>query len=569
MSDESKKTFNRDTRGDDTRGRSDKSNEKGNEKGNEKDKLQNVYKKAKKFKQLVYDKYSHLNLPFSEMLRKAKKYARKYQISDDDFDMFKMFAFTDKQSPYALMLPQTPMSKALGYDVSLTPSSKMNVKPEDIATVREIVDVMYPTTRPLHSQIVMQSLQYRDCAPEAITGKFNPEKHNNFAYIHPIVAALFLPKVQYLDEQILLSNIGYLVKSKYEGTQIMSKPDYDLYWAMISDPNDGACNVENAVKDLKYRYDLQIKMWEDVLCLRQGKYYTDMASVIKFSQTLDKCRLNIYDAPDLAYVKDEGTILRRILSAFSIRPTLISTNRLYSSPIGMQYGFNSAIPELPGLANAGNVTQVPMIVLRLPPNTQGMGVTTGGAITLASALNQPEWFIENKILVPKSRQLIHSRDVLFFYVNRRYQTTNIAYLGAPCTFNAFPMTISGWEKLNDSTVNADQILTIQNEDYVLRSIVTVDTIDQQGQKVITGSSTMIYIPIDYDTGITQDTRILYDPASVSRKLLTATGEYERNDPIQWIPKEAAIYGNQDSWGLRSRTRGTIYMYVKKPAIHPC
>ena len=36
-----------------------------------------------------------------------------------------------------------------------------------------------------------------------------------------------------------------------------------------------------------------------------------------------------FDAADLAYVKDEGTILRKLFAAFSLRPTIVQTVPYY------------------------------------------------------------------------------------------------------------------------------------------------------------------------------------------------------------------------------------------------
>merc|ERR1711933_111855 len=112
------------------------------------------------------------------------------------------------------------------------------------------------------------------------------------------------------------------------------------------------------------------------------------------------------------YIKDEGTILRRLLGAFSMRPTIVVTTPLYNvmSP-------NSFVSP----NNISKVTTIPMITIRLPLNTQGSDL----AIHLSHARNQAQWYIENKTFVPKSQSILFTRDILFFYVARRYQTINV------------------------------------------------------------------------------------------------------------------------------------------------
>jgi len=275
-----------------------------------KEKLQRIYKKAKKFKQVIYDRYSGLHLPYGEMLKKAKKYQRKYKFTDDEFDMFIILSMTDKTVKYSTTVPSTKMAKTLGYDAFLAASSKLNVKADEQTFVEEIIN-RYGETKPLHAQVLLQSMTYRDCAPEALSGEFDPKKNNAYSYVHPVVGALFFPRIKCLDEQMLMANIGYIVQCKAKEQPIMTAPDFKLYWDMISDPNDLACTLNNAVVDLKHRFFLQTQLWDAVINLRQGKYYLEPGNLNKFMQALENCRNVIHDAPDLTYVKDEGTILRR------------------------------------------------------------------------------------------------------------------------------------------------------------------------------------------------------------------------------------------------------------------
>ncbi len=46
-----------------------------------------IMKKAKKFKQLLIDRYKY-TLPAHEIIRKARKYKKKYELTDAEFSMF-------------------------------------------------------------------------------------------------------------------------------------------------------------------------------------------------------------------------------------------------------------------------------------------------------------------------------------------------------------------------------------------------------------------------------------------------------------------------------------------------
>lgn len=526
--------------------------------------FQNIYKRAKKFKQIILNRYGNLGLNRADLLRKAKKYVRKYKFTDPEFDLFEIILNTDSSSKYAYTLPSSQMAKTLGYDTFVATSSKLNVKPTDQAVVEEIVN-KYGETKPLHAQVILQTLMYQDNAPEALSGCFDSCKDNAFAYVHPVIAALFIPKVELLEEQMLLSNIGYIVQRKAEEKPIMTLPDYKLYWDMVVDPNDLACTTINPIVDLRNRYHLQAQLWDAVFKLRQGKYYySELSGLNRFMQALENCRNIIHDAPDLTYVKDEGTILRRLLSAFSLYPTYVSVNRLWNLFMGSTYGLPSSPLDVTGY---GNVKRVPMIPLRLPPTIANNAV----AVSLEEALTQPQWYVENKVIVPKSLQIIHSNEVIFFYVGRRYQTINIARLGIPCNFSNLPMSVSGWEKINEHPVNAPRHMTIGADTFELRSVVLVEKTQVQNTGMVVGSSAMIVVPMDPSKGRFQETCILYDPQGAAVMLEEGSG-YVRNKPITTIPCEQSFMGaagGVESFDQRACSRGTIFMYKKIPMVPIC
>ena len=288
-----------------------------------KKKMGYIYRKVKKFKNLLLDRYNTLNLSHTELLAKAKKYQKKYKLTDDEFDMFIILMKTDTSAKYeyGAQIPTTNMAKTLGYDDFLAATSTLSVKPEEQSVIEEIVN-MYGATKPLHAQIVLQSLTYEDCGPEALVGEFDAKKHNPYSYISPILAALFLQKIKLLDERMLMANIGYIVATKAKGQRIQTLPDFNLYWSMISDENDVACHEVNAVQDLKNRYILQTQIWDAVMNLRQGKYYYNELNGLKFMNALENCRNIIHDAPDLTYIKDEGTILENNFKHFLFIPNI-------------------------------------------------------------------------------------------------------------------------------------------------------------------------------------------------------------------------------------------------------
>jgi hypothetical protein len=521
-----------------------------------KERTEYLKKKAIKFKQLIFYRYNGMNLSYPELLKKARKYKDKYKLSDDEFDLFVKLSLSDTtfNTTNIYNIPNTAMSKTLGYTSSLAMGEKLRVKDNELDVLDDILKI-YAATKPLHEQVIVQSRLYRDCAPEAITGEYNKAKYNPYSYVHPILAAMFIPRIDYLDEHMLLASLSNIVKTKYENKAIVTKPEFEVYWDLITDQNDSACTQsrDTPLTDLRNRIHVQIKIWESVLNLRQGRYYNERLG--DFMSTLDKCASNIFDSPDQAYVKDEGAILRRLLGVFSIKPTIVTVSPLYG------LASNSMVNP----ASITQVTTLPMITLKLPPpqlqNTQNTNV----AVHLDQALEQAQWYYENKMLVPKQTSIVHSRNVLFFYVSRRFQHILMTSFKTPFCFNELPITATGLERINDRLVNYNNIVTLATESYELRSVVLVER-SITNQNVIIGSTAAIRIPQNFAANRFVEGCMVYDPQGCAIPVLSSAGVYQTIPPISYIAPDSpfnAVPGDE-SFKQRASTCGTIFIYVKSP-----
>ena len=524
-----------------------------------KERLQLITKKARKFRQFIYEKWPNLNK--IEKVKKAKKYAAKIPLSDDEFAIFLNLILTDKAfySSTLQSMPNTAMAKLLGFVSNETVYNELSYDVKEVDVLDEILK-LHAQTKVLHSQVTLQSVTYRDCAPEALSGsvEWSPHKKNVYSFVHPVIAALFLPKVKLLDENMLIANIGSILKAKKEKSAPMTQPDFELYWNLITDPTESTCSDISPLKDLMKRYILQTRLWDSVLNLRQGIFYDDKLN--GFLDAINECKNNIYDSPDLTYVKDEGTILRRLLAAFSIRPTLVNITRLYG--MGLLDSFGFGMNPMMSSGGISNLTTVPMITLRLPINVTMGSQQQAAAIHLQDSLAQPQWYVENKTIVPKTQTILHSRDVIFFYINRRFQTINLSRMSYPCNFTNLPMTVAGWESLNDRCVSFDTSMPIMNDTYQLRSVVMVERA-QAYQNLIIGCTAAIIVPRDYERDIVSETALLYDPQGAAIMTQASTGNFQRSKPISWIPVTPSFYGaSGESFYERASTRGTIFMYQK-------
>ena len=52
---------------------------------------------------------------------------------------------------------------------------------------------------------------------------------------------------------MLIASIANIVKCKHDGKPILTKPEYELHWDLITDPNDTVCDMESPMRDLRNR----------------------------------------------------------------------------------------------------------------------------------------------------------------------------------------------------------------------------------------------------------------------------------------------------------------------------
>ena len=321
------------------------------------ERLRRVKKIAEKIRDRLVAKYP--NLSMKEYIEKVSEYKKKYNFDDSEMSHILNLLFKNKtglSNSEVLDITYNEMSKALGFIPASYNFGNMSVKQDELEQLQAILQLA-SLTKELHSQVTLQSLLYDDVALGALSGEFDRAKVNVFSFVHPVVAALFLPKIKFLDEHMLIASIPNIVQQRREGQELSTQPDYELYMDIATDPSETACSVGKVkpFHDLLNRSQVQVKLWEAVLNLRQGKYYTNDLS--SFIAAIDACRNSVFDAADLAYVKDEGTIMRKLLSAFSIRPTIVSTAPLY--------GISSATSNIASLA-ATHITTISMITMRIP-----------------------------------------------------------------------------------------------------------------------------------------------------------------------------------------------------------
>ncbi len=470
-----------------------------------------ILKRAKKFAQLIRNKYSDTQYPFHILLEKAKLFKVKYGLSDDEFAEFQRIYEQELLGLRSdeVLRASTNMSKILG-NMSVEFQGFANkLNENDYKVLQEILKV-HASTRTLHAQIMLQSIQYEDCANETLAGTFHRELgHRVGDHVHPVIAALFLPKIGKLESHFLYSNLAGIVKSRYNGEPLNNRPDYELFYSLTTDPNDVVCDNRSPMSDLLNRVQLQVQLWNNVLNLRNANFFNPSSR--EFIATVDMCRLNKHDTPDFIYGRYDGTITKRLLAAFSFRPTIVSTSPIVQNYFAMNpYAQHVARPV---------VTAIPMINLRLLPIIQN-NQNKQGPVSLKDATSQEQFFLENGVPQVRFTNIIWSNGVLVFFVDRRAHV--IKYTDLPhLSMSRMPLAISGFERINNTPVEVDNVITLSGGmSYKLRSVVVAESssamnsldegVMQTNTQIVIGSSTIIR----RDTADQLGEYIKYDPLSV-------------------------------------------------------
>lgn len=456
--------------------------------------LEELKEKKDKIKKIAhkfinkFDKKYDSNMPLHSILNKALKYKIKYKLSDNEFEavkeIFENRIFNNIEDREANFNINTNLGRTLG-------SSHTQVidglKPQNDTDYNYIQDIIRINnmTKSLHSNIIIQTASYEQLDQYAIRGSFDINRHNPLAAINPVIVALFLPKIHEVERRMLYSNLAGIVENIHLKQPIRTDPDSVLLHNLIHDPSDVVCSTISPLKDLYDRATVQIQLWNNVYNLRQGKYYD--ASSNDFIKTIDNCKINNFDNPDLILLSDEGIILRRLFNMFAFRPIIVHTTPIYGNFAQNPY-------NLPVINNV--ITSIPYITFRIPSvNINDPNNPNNNNINLNSFDGTVQFFYENDKFVPKVTKIYDLYGPLIYYVPRKSVTIPIIM---PFHLNKLPMVNNNNTHTNFTEINVEHNLMIQNNNYkkYLRSVVTIDTIKvndniDNNLRIIRGNKTFL------------------------------------------------------------------------------
>jgi hypothetical protein len=535
-----------------------------------KDSRARIRKVVRKFLAKINASYGHLDVP--ELMNKGMKHAAKYGLDKAQQAVFRKHVMKgDTHNHYSYMneLKYSGMARFLGFDTAGY-GQMVKLKPKDFSKLNEL-HMLYDGSKQLHADIKNQMYHYRSCAPEAINGTYNKERHNVSVCIHPIVAALFFPKIKYLEKNMLKTNIARMVLTRSRaylkdynihltnlGPEELES-EAELAYNIAHDPNAlSHFKDETPITNMIKRYNCQVELYKNVMNLRQGRYYStgydSNDGIAGFTRVLNSYDWTFFDSPDLYHVYDEGTVLRKLLAVFSCRPTFTQLTSL-TQRTGMGY------TNLSGLSRTVFVN-IPVINVKLPVGLPGMQ-TGNQRITLSQALTQTDLFVENRTIVPKNKTVIFSQCVAFFYANRRYPTINISGMKQHMRYLHLPTPFMNIVSINNTTIDYETPLRIGKDFFDLRSVVVLQRSPLADADISTGCAAMI--DVDNHTFTNgQGTYIYYNPTVASVALEDPTVNapnniYTPNPPVTFIQEYT---NSSDRVGFRTEAqqRGTIFLY---------
>ena len=514
-----------------------------------------IEKIATKIKNRLLAKYPDLSQ--REYYDKVHGYRKKYNFSEDEFKNIMTLinshkGFTMHGHDANNMLPFTPLSKALGYqpqDYSYS-AGEMKVSSNQMDQLNEIIKI-HKLTTDLHNQVQLQSLVYNDVSISAITSQVKKSTVNIYSHIHPIIVALFLPKIPILEERMLLTSLAGLIVKRKEGASFQTSPEVQFFEDLCRDPIESLCTTEvEPFTDLLKRCVVQSQLWNLVLNLRQGKYYS--GDLNQFLTAIDDCRNVTFDAPDFTHVKDLGTTLRKLFGCFSFRPIIVNT-----TPIG---NIQSSLLLNPVASlHASFQTNLPMIVVRLPSYDERQSTS----INLRDQLSKRELFAKHKQIVAKQQDIVYCSEILVFYVPRRHFSNQMLKINKPYSFSTLPVSTASFEKLNKTCVNFEEsfVLPSLGQTFVLKSMVIVETITSKlidDDEIIVGCSTIVKVDND------NERYLYYEPLGFSDDTEDAVADSKicMGEIIHPV-KRFDLSDSGDCYRELATTKGSLYIYVSE------
>lgn len=513
-----------------------------------KTRLHKTLKLADKIANKLFAKYPHLSP--NDYMDKVNKYQEKYKdnadtafSNDEKKIIVDLILNRTKAGGYANDFTYTPMSRTLGYkpqNFAYT-TGDISVSSSDAEYLNGLVKLC-EGTKGLHQQIKLQTYLYNIADQfNQYTGVVDRNKVDVYNHVHPILFALFAPKIKLLDERMLLTSIADVVCKLKEKKPLETFPEIDMYDDICKDPIN--YDEKSPYKSLLERATIQTLLWKDVLNLRQGRYYD--TNIVTFIDKLT-CFNKSIGNDDFMYVKDVGTLFRSLFNCFSLRPIVVATNPSRSV-------FETGSNIMTNIATMRIMT-IPMINVYIPYTEKELGVTT---ILKTFLVTRPRATQSEGSIVVKQQHVSCVNDILTFYVPRKFIEPKMYQCNKNYMFKCLPISTTGIEKLNNAPVDADVTVEISSGvDFKLKSFVAIETITSEyleNEEIIAGCTAVVYV--EGKEG--DDVPVYYSPIGIG-----ACNDITRDAKTGVMPfAPLTFWPKDDDFDKFRQTHGSLYIYV--------
>jgi hypothetical protein len=495
------------------------------------------------------------------VLKQAVPFAKKVPLTDAEIDAFRRLVedmiegkVPSESSTYRHV---SSVGSLFGVSsVEQVESMKDNLSSGDFAKIQDIVR-LESVNKPLYQQVVLQSVQYNDCDLIALTGKFEVERHIAQQHVHPLIAALYIPKFDVLERTTLHAHLAGVIRARYNREPLLNQVDKELFENIIYTNRREVCSM-NPAEDLHRRVKLQYALWENVLALRNGRYYNMNSDLVS---TLDQCHLT-YVSPTNTVVNDEGASLRRIFGAFGLNtilfnlkaaPQLLSTNLQLASSL-----------FVPTTREEERSSLDSMITIDMSNSKEKQGAP----YDFNDAMKQQSYYLDENdryVLIDTEVKAVYR--IMAIYVPRRktsvvqrQQVGPNSIMSAVMQFNQLPLTISGMSEINNYPVIAPPAIKVGSYLLRKRSVLINEVIPYASPndatnvvQLVTSSSAIVY-PVD------QSPIYYYNPLGVIGTLKDAAGNVGRPNPVMSINAVGDQTGADLNATFLESRQGTLFFY---------
>lgn len=450
--------------------------------------------RATKLAALVQEKYKDQNIPFHIILEKTKIFKNKYGLSDDEYHTFQRIyeqEFSDEYKKRINLPSNTNMMKLLGTTYTETSIAPFKLDDINMKYLQEILK-KYALTKQLHTNIFLQSILYEGCMNLGnVTNYIHNIKYiqsndySIFDYVHPILVALFLPKLNCIDEYFIQCNLGEIISNRYNNEPITNFANKQLIFNLSTDVNDIVCNNKSPLYDLLMRTDIQQHLWHCVINMRQNKFYTK--NCLEFLNSLSNCKLNKYDNPDLSYGKNDLTLLKRLFNAFAFKPTVVITQRIgntvHYNPYFRAFRPHSfKIPMInirPGTSK-GHLDEIFYKKENIDDYNLQDNDKKKRIFDLSCCLNKRDIIRYSSYDFQVNTSILYSK-LLVFYIDRRFINIDLGFMKNPYHVSSIPSVIhDNFYQLSEDIITiSPPDIEINNNKFKLVSVICSETMDKK------------------------------------------------------------------------------------------